>query len=124
MKNGLIQVGIVTLNKTDIFQRNSESADKTDFITAERQTRELYTDGYWFMAEFDGVLTATTYPKEERRIGSKDKASIQRTGFQLQCDHKFTFQITNQDYTFKDVGQYSDGSKMIRLQKKNTETLA
>lgn len=116
-----LKVGTITLKKAYEFTQYSECAAWTDYVACEPQTVELrYVDNYWLCAHFAGKLSQTTFPNRDgwRKIGQDQNAAFQTQAFGVNPDTDlFHCEITNPDWTIKQVSEYSDGRPMFALQR-------
>lgn len=105
------KIGQITLKQKHEFTQYSESAAWTDYVTCEPQTVDLFTDGYWVFAAFNGILTSSTFPSGARAIGHPAKAHIQTQKFggigHWADSDLYAINLTPGAYNLKEVGRYT-----------------
>jgi hypothetical protein len=116
------KVGLLTLNRAETFTQYSECAAWTDYVTCEPQSADLWFDGYWVFASFNGKLTSSSFPEKiEHRQKLVQSAHVQNQAFGgvdswLAAGALLTVSITNPDYSLRQVSTYSDGRPMFAVQ--------
>lgn len=123
-----LKIGSITLTERYQFTQYSECAAWTDYVTCEPQTVDLFYDGYWVFASFNGSLTATTFPNADgwRTIGQPQKAHVQTQAWGgiagwFGCENMLRVSITHPDYEIRQVSKYDDGRPMLALQRVGEE---
>lgn len=107
------KIGSITLKKKHEFTQYGEHAAWTEYVTCEPHTVDLFTDGYWVFAAFNGTLTRSTYPSGAREIGKPSQAFIQTQKFGgiggwADPDSMYAIELLPA-YTLEKKGTYPDG---------------